>query len=94
MLGKIFKHASHFEDNMIAIGGAWVLGPLLGTLAGFYLTTIFRSQHDVDLQLHDIQTGFIGAGAGLALGVLFAIWVTVVYPRSTRRDGDVDKANS
>ena len=88
MLAKIFKHAAHYEDNLIAIGAAWTVGPIIGTLAGFYLATIFGSDHIVDLQAKDINNGFLGAAVGLGLSVVFAIWVTVMYPRATKRDGD------
>lgn len=88
MLAKIFKSAAVFEDNLIAIAASWTVGPLIGTVAGFYIGTVVGSDHVVDLQVPDIKNGFIGAGIGLALSLIFAVWVTVVYPKATKRDGD------
>lgn len=88
MISKIFKHAAHFEDNLIAITIAWILGLTVAPLGGFYLGTIFGSEHVIDLQTKDMVNGFYGAGIGLVLGLTGAIIVTVVYPRVTARDGD------
>ena len=93
MLAKIFKHAAHFEDNLVAITIAWIIGLLVAPLAGFYLGTIFGSDHVIDLQTKDMMNGFVGAGIGLAIGVVGALIMTIVYPKVTLRDGDVAMAH-
>ena len=86
LLGKVFKHAAHYEDNLIAIGIAWFVGTIVCTLVGFYFGTVAGSNHIIDFQPKDMVAGFKGAGIGLAVGIFIAIWVTIQYPRATQRD--------
>lgn len=72
------------EDTRIGVCAAWTLGLLIFTLAGFYFGTI--AGHDnhpegrhLDLQVHDLQNALPYAGAGLVVGILFALWMTFGY---------------
>ncbi len=86
LLGKVFKHAAHYEDNLIAIGIAWFVGTIICTLVGFYFGTVAGSPHIKDFQPSDMAAGFKGGAIGLGVGILIAIWVTIQYPKSTQRD--------
>ena len=88
MLAKIFKNAAVYEDNLLAIALAGVVGFIVCPVLGFYLGTVFGSAHVKDLQTEDIINGFKGAGVGLVVGVIGAVYASFVYPRVTKRDGD------
>ena len=86
LLGKVFKHAADYEDNLIAIGIAWFVGTVICTLIGFYFGTVCGSDHVVDFQPKDMAAGFKGGAIGFVIGVGIALWVTIQYPKATRRD--------
>lgn len=71
------------EDALFAVGGSWLVGVPALTAVGFYAGTIFGSKHIVDLRPADIQNGGVGALAGLAVGVVVALLVTVIYPKKS-----------
>ena len=75
------------HETKFALFMAWILGPCLLTLLGFYLGTIFGNrEHKVDLQVSDIHNGAIGALIFLGLSVVAAIVVTIVIPPVVERD--------
>ncbi len=83
MLPKSFdKHETKF-----ALFLAWILGPCLLTLLGFYLGTIFGNrEHKIDLQVADMQNGRECAAVFLCLSIVAAIVVTIVIPRVNDKD--------
>lgn len=73
------------EDTRLAVGGAWTLGLVVFTLAGFYFGSI--AGHDnhphnaphKDLDPVQLQTALYYAGAGLTIGIIFALLITFWY---------------
>ena len=73
------------EDTRLAVGGAWTLGLVVFTLAGFYFGTI--AGHDnhpenaphKDLDPSQLANAIPFTIAGLIVGILFALWITFRY---------------
>ena len=78
------------EDTTLATLGAWTLGLVVFTLAGFYFGTI--AGHDnspvntagkaikhQDLNVDQLSAAIKYAASGLGIGILFALIVTFVY---------------
>ena len=75
------------HETKFALFMAWILGPCLLTLLGFYLGTIFGNrEHKVDLQVSDIHNGATGALLFFAGSIVAAIVVTAVVPGVVDRD--------
>ncbi|MEZ0327279.1 MAG: hypothetical protein ACAH95_15385 [Fimbriimonas sp.] len=74
------------QESRLGVTIAWLLAPVIFTLVGFYLGTIWASPTDMDLQYPDIRYGAQTALYGLALGLLIAIVVTVFYPPVINRE--------
>lgn len=86
MLPQSLRKTLERQENQMALGIAWIVLPVVATLAGFYLGTFVASEHTIDIQGADIQKGLVGAVIGLACSVLFAIGVSVLYPKAVERD--------
>ena len=80
-LPKPLAHILETEELLLPLLTSWLLAPPLLALTGFYMGTIFGTDHVLDLQGKDMVRGGVGALIGLAIGVLFAIGVTAFYPR-------------
>lgn len=79
------------EDTTLATAGAWTLGLVVFTLAGFYIGTI--AGHDnhpegshQDLNVSQLQSALPFAGAGLVLGLIFALLITFWYVPTKLRE--------
>jgi hypothetical protein len=82
MLRRYLKH----QESVLAVTVAWILAPLAGALAFFYLGTIWATKSDLDLRLIDIERGLLWGAMGLLIGMLFAVLVTMIYPKYANRD--------
>lgn len=82
------------EETLLALGLYWTVGMLFFTLGGFYLANIVAVPipHDRDLQVRDMANSLRGAAVGAAIGVVFGLFWTFVYPRLTRKDYEHDMA--
>ena len=79
---KFLRHETKFAMFM-----AWVLGPVLLTLLGFYLGTIFGNrEHKFDLQVADIHNGATYAVVFFAVSIVVAILATLIVPSVVERD--------
>ena len=79
----MFRH----QESQLGVTIAWILGPLWGTAAGFYLGTIWSQvPMTTDLNTERIAIAAPFALLGLVLGIIFAIVVTVVYPKAIDRE--------
>jgi hypothetical protein len=79
------------EDTAIATLAAWTIGLLIFTLAGFYIGSI--AGHDNhpegrhrDLDVVQLTNALPFAAAGLAIGLIFALWITFGYTPSKLRE--------
>ena len=83
MLPKSFQR----HETKFALFMAWILGPCLLTLLGFYLGTIFGNrEHKVDLQVSDIHVGATYAAIFFVISLVVALIVTLVVPSVVERD--------
>jgi magnesium-transporting ATPase (P-type) len=87
------KKALTRQENQMAFFVAWIVFPIVATLAGFYMGTFFASEHVIDMQPKDIENGWIGAGIGFAVAMLTAIFVTVTYPKVIEREYEEREAH-
>jgi hypothetical protein len=79
------------QESQLGVGIAWILGPLWGAAAGFYLGTIWSEVPMIgDLMVSKVMIGLKWGLLGLALGVLFAIVVTLRYPRAINREYELE----
>ena len=83
------------EDTLLATLGAWSLGLVLFTLAGFYIGTIVGHDNHpaeglrhVDLNIDQLIGALPFALGGLVLGLIFALCVTFVYVPAKLRELD------
>ncbi len=83
-IGVMLRH----QESKLGVTVAWLLGPAIFALVGFYLGTIWASPSDLDLQYPDIRYGFMTALIGLAIGVAIALAVTIFYPPVINREYD------
>jgi len=75
------------HETKFALFMAWVLSPILLTLLGFYLGTIFGNRkHVIDLQVADIQNGRLCAAGFFVFSLVAAVVVTIVIPKVNDRD--------
>lgn len=75
------------QDARIAVVVSWILAPLWGMMAGFYLGTIWSQVPMVDdLNVARVTDSFKYGLLGLVLGIAFATVVTVVYPRALAKE--------
>ena len=82
MLAKFQRHETKFAMFM-----AWILGPSLLTLLGFYLGTIFGNrEHKVDLQVSDIHNGAVYAAIFFVGSLVIAVLVTLIIPSVVEKD--------
>jgi hypothetical protein len=83
-----------YQEQKLAVGFTWFLAPLAGMLASFYIATVFytgRSLEDfhrdgVDLQPAKVIACLPYGLAGLIGGILFALVLTMVYPKYVDRE--------
>ncbi|HSI72707.1 MAG TPA: hypothetical protein VK934_05980 [Fimbriimonas sp.] len=83
-----------YQEQKLAVGFTWVLAPLAGMLASFYVATVFytgRSLEDFHRDGMDLNPAKVVAClpyglAGLVAGVIFAIVVMTVYPKYVDRE--------
>ncbi|MGV3616306.1 MAG: hypothetical protein ACO1SV_13315 [Fimbriimonas sp.] len=87
------KKALTRQEVQMAFVAAWIVFPIVATLCGFYCGTFFASEHVVDLQPKDISNGVVGAGIGLTVAVLTALFVTAVYPKVIEREYEAREAH-
>lgn len=80
------KKALTRQEVQMAFLVAWVVFPVVATLAGFYLGSFVVSDHTVDIQMHDIQHGFFGALIGLGVAIVTALGVTATYPKVIEKE--------
>lgn len=80
------KKALSRQENQMAFLVAWIVFPVVATLAGFYLGTFMHSDYTVDYQMHDIQNGFVGALIGFGCAALTAVTVTLTYPKIIEKE--------
>jgi hypothetical protein len=74
------------EGNWFALALGILLAFLWGPLLGFYMGTVFGSDHFYDLQHQDMLNGLKGAGIGFVVGVCGLLYILKVYPSRTKKD--------
>jgi hypothetical protein len=73
------------EDTRLAVGGAWTLGLVVFTLAGFYFGSIAgHNNHPENAPHKDLDPVQLAGAipytiAGLVLGIIFALLITFWY---------------
>lgn len=92
MLPKSVRKLLVHHEVQMAFTLVWVWGPVILTLAGFYLGTWIFSQHVKDLQGADIDKGVIGAVIGLVISIIVATCVSLVYPKKIAAEYQVREA--
>ncbi len=84
---KLIERITAREDNVLAAGIAWTVGIFWCVTFGFYFGCLAGSPHIMDFQQALLAgPGLTGAGIGLLVGLAFALFFTIVYPRWTAED--------
>ncbi len=94
MSRSLFQKIKDFPELKLALGFGWALGLTVAPSTGFYMGTIIGSKHVQDMQSQDISNGFLGAGIGLIVGLLFATTLTMVYPSLVEKEYEERAQNS
>ena len=85
------------EDTRLAVGGAWTLGLVVFTLAGFYFGTIAgHDNHPENMPHKDLDPSQLAGAipytiAGLIVGILFALWITFRYTPTKLREIELEE---
>jgi hypothetical protein len=85
------------EDTRLAVGGAWTLGLVVFTLAGFYFGSIAGHENHPHLEKHldlnpeQLQAAIPYTIAGLTIGIIFALLITFWYTPAKLREIELEE---